>query len=272
MRRRAYLASAAVALAGCTAGYRGEQRDDGTERTPSDSAASPDGEADIVATGLPATLCEEEISPGGLRPIVDPAFGRDWSGVDAEDRYGALTDATAVIGLTADDDRARAYPISLVRFHEAVNDVFEPRSKARRTESDGGVGGPVLVTYCSICRSGMVAERRVDGEATRFAASGLLWRPPGEHTAARIDDGTVFGATDENPDALIRNSGNLVLYDEATESYWSQLLAKAVCGPRTGETLTIRPSTVATWGEWRRDHPDGEVLLPPPASGTTARL
>lgn len=118
----------------------------------------------------------------------------------------------------------------------------------------------------------MVAERRVNGEEIRFAASGLLWRPPGEHTAARIEDDTVFGATDENPDALIRNSGNLVLYDEATESYWSQLLAKAVCGPRTGEMLTILPSTVAPWGEWRADHPDGGVLLPPPASGTTPRL
>ncbi|MEF8915009.1 DUF3179 domain-containing (seleno)protein [Natronomonas sp.] len=253
MRRRAYLASAAAALAGCTTGYRGEGPDDAAPGTP---APSPEGEADIVSTGLPVTLCEEAISPGGLRPIVGPAFGQDWSGVDAEDRYGELTDATTVIGLTA-GDRARAYPISLVRFHEAVNDELD---------------GPTLVTYCSICRSGMVAERRVDGEATRFAASGLLWRPPGEHTAARIDDDTVFGATDENPDALIRNSGNLVLYDEATESYWSQLLAKAVCGPRTGERLTILPSTVTTWGEWRRDHPGGEVLLPPPASETVARL
>lgn len=266
MHRRAYLASAAVALAGCTTGYRGGDGD--SRNTP---APSPDGEADIVSAGLPATLCEEEISPGGLHPIVDPAFGRDWSGVDADDRYNALTDATAVIGLTA-GDRARAYPIPLVRFHEAVNDVFEPRSKARRTASDGDFDDPVLVTYCSICRSGMVAERRVGGEETRFAASGLLWRPPGEHTAARAEDDTVFGATDENPDARIRNSGNLVLYDEATESYWSQLLAKAVCGPRTGETLTALPSTVSTWGEWRADHPETEVLLPPPASETVPRL
>jgi hypothetical protein len=253
MRRRAYLASAGVALAGCTTGYRGEEPEGTAPETP---VPSPEGEAEIVSTGLPATLCEEEISPGGLHPIVEPAFGRDWSGVDSDDRYGDLTDGTVVIGLTA-GDRARAYPIRLVRFHEAINDEL---------------GGPTLVTYCSICRSGMVAERRVDGEATRFAASGLLWRPPGEHTAARIDDDTVFGATDEDPDALVRNSGNPVLYDEATESYWSQLLAKAVCGPRTGERLTILPSTVATWGEWRADHPDSEVLLPPPASGTTPRL
>lgn len=65
MRRRAYLAGAAVALAGCTTGYQGGESDDTASGTP---VSSPDGEANIVSTGLPATLCEEEISPGGLHP------------------------------------------------------------------------------------------------------------------------------------------------------------------------------------------------------------
>jgi hypothetical protein len=32
--------------------------------------------------------------------------------------------------------------------------------------------------------------------------------------------------------------------------------------------LSVVPSTVATWAEWRASHPDTDVLLPPPRSGT----
>lgn len=106
------------------------------------------------------------------------------------------------------------------------------------------------------------------GEATQFGASGLLWRPPGEYTVASEAEGTAFGASRTDPDAGVRNGGNLVLYDAATGSYWSQLLARAVCGPRTGDELEIVPSRVATWGEWREEHPGTVVLLSPPHSGT----
>jgi hypothetical protein len=58
------------------------------------------------------------------------------------------------------------------------------------------------------------------------------------------------------------------MVDAATGSYWSQLLAQAICGPRTGDELAIRPSTVATWKAWRARRPSTEVLLPPPHSGT----
>ena len=58
-----------------------------------------------------------------------------------------------------------------------------------------------------------------------------------------------------------------MLADEQSGSYWSQLLARAICGPLEGTGLEILPSTVTTWGEWRRSHPETDVLLPPPYSG-----
>lgn len=241
MDRRAYLAAVTAALSGCTVGYQGARS------TPESRA-----EADIVQYGVPTTLCEAEVKPGAIPPIVEPAFGSDWSDVEVRAKYGDLSAEQVVVGLRA-GDRARAYPLSVLRHHEAVNDRF---------------GGSVLVTYCSICRSGLVAERRVDGEATKFSASGLLWRPPGEYTAASEADGTTFGASANDPDADVRNGGNVVLYDAATASYWSQLLAQTVCGPRTGDELATLPSTVATRGEWRETHPGSAVLLPPPASKT----
>ncbi|WP_245902801.1 DUF3179 domain-containing (seleno)protein [Salinigranum rubrum] len=210
--------------------------------------------------GLPSTICEAEIIEDiGIRAIVDPAYAESWAGVDIDRKYrmgfevgDGLTDDSHVIGVTsADGARARAYPLSVVWWHEVVNDRFD---------------GPLLVTYCPICQSGMVAERRVAGVETTFGVSGQLWQPPRIYTETAKVDGRVFGASATEGEAEARNSGNLVLYDEATRSYWSQLLARAICGEREGDRLEIVPSTVATWGAWCEEHPATDVLLPPPHS------
>lgn len=99
-------------------------------------------------------------------------------------------------------------------------------------------GGPLLVSYCVQCGSAVVAERVIAGEPTAFGVSGLLWR------------------------------ADLVMYDRATESLWSQIMATAIDGPRTGDQLTLLPSTMTSWGAWKGEHPDTEVLLPPPHSNT----
>ena len=210
--------------------------------------------------GLPSTICEAEIiEDTGIRAIVDPVYADDWSGIDVERRYrmgfevgDGLTDDSYVIGVTsADGTRARAYPLAIVWWHEIVNDSFD---------------GPLLVTFCPICQSGMVAERLVDGTETTFGVSGQLWQAPQIYAETAKADGRVFGASATDGEAEARNSGNLVLYDELTRSYRSQFLARAICGEREGDRLTIVASTVASWGEWRADHPETDVLLPPPNS------
>jgi hypothetical protein len=80
--------------------------------------------------------------------------------------------------------------------------------------------------------------------------------------------GTVFGVGTLTPEASLRNGPNLVMYDARSRSYWSQILARAICGPHSGDRLRAVPATTTTWGEWRTDHPDTEVLLPPPRSTT----
>ena len=52
------------------------------------------------------------------------------------------------------------------------------------------------------------------------------------------------------------------MYDRQTESLWSQVLQHAVTGPMTGKKLTRLPSTLTTWGKWRKTHPDTDVLTP----------
>ena len=245
MKRRVFLAGVPAAVAGtagCLVGYGGAE-------------SEPTEFPGIAEYGYPATVCEEDLRPDAIPAIDEPAFAPDWDGVDLPAEYraeGGLTDDRVVVGVTR-EGVARAYPLSVLTRHEVVNDT---------------VGEPLLVTYCPICRSGLVASREVDGETATFGVTGLLWKLPDAYAAASEASGKAFGASESDPDAGVRDSANLVMYDERTRSYWSQLLAEAICGPKTGESLGIRPSTVATWGEWRADHPDTDVLLPPPLSGT----
>jgi hypothetical protein len=246
MRRRRFLGTVGSGLllsgAGCVSGGDGEASST-PERTPTEAdtptptaapsrepASDPAPDADVGGqTGDVETLADVDLplergpdlkrgAPKDAIPaITEPVFGEDWSdfdaSLDAEDR---------VVGVTV-DGHARAYPLGILNWHEVVNDSF---------------GGPLLVSYCPLCGSGVTAQRRVDGEETVFGVSGLLW------------------------------NNDLVMYDELTESLWSQVFATAVRGPKTGETMTLRPSTITTWRKWRDEHPDTEVLLPPPASNT----
>lgn len=227
MDRRGFLAAtvgAAGALAGCATGRVARSTDGEASGTGGSPGLSPDR--------LPVS--ELELTVGASRDaipaIVDPAFGPDWSGIELDPRTAAgsgpirprLAEEDPVVGV-ARDGTARAYPLRLLDWHEVVNDSF---------------GGPLLVTYCPLCRSAVVAARTVRGTPTTFGVSGLLFR------------------------------GNLVLYDRLTGSLWSQVAATAIRGPATGARLAVEPSTLTTWGAWRGDHPDTSVLLPPPLSGT----
>lgn len=60
----------------------------------------------------------------------------------------------------------------------------------------------------------------------------------------------------------------LVMYDRATRSLWSQVNGRAVAGPMKGRKLEELPSELTTWGEWKRRHPDSQVLVKPSLSGS----
>ncbi len=149
------------------------------------------------------------------------AGGPPRDGIPALDAPPAVPAAEAVW----DDDEvvigvalggaARAYPLAVLVWHELVNDEV------------GGV--PVVVSYCPLCGTGMVFDRRVAGKPRRFGVSGLLYR------------------------------SDLLLYDRETESLWSQISAEAVSGPSEGERLALLPSRMLPWKLWRERHPETTV-------------
>jgi len=228
MNRRRLLAALSAGVAGL-AGCSGSSSTNATEDefTLSPTVTPYREQVGSVEIPVPRSEVEIRLPRDSIAAIVDPEFAEDWSGLSVPESSGydggPLLPADApVIGVERDGE-ARAYPLRVLDWHEVVNDTF---------------GGPLLVTYCPLCGSGVTAERRVDGEETVFGVSGRLWR----------DD--------------------LVMYDRATESLWSQILGAAIRGPRAGERLTLVPSSLTGWGEWQDTHPETRVLLPPPRSNT----
>lgn len=88
----------------------------------------------------------------------------------------------------------------------------------------------IAITYCPLCGTGMAFDARVGGRDMSFGVSGLLY----------------------NSDVL--------LYDRATESLWSQILGRAVTGPLRGTLLRPVPLTHTSWAAWHARHPRTEVL------------
>lgn len=233
MDRRGYLESLAAGVIALVSGCIGARVPRSTPGRPTD--ANTPGKR-LAGVDLPVPESELVRAIHSVIPaIVEPAFGRDWSGVEiqvgGETVEPRLRPTTPVIGVDR-NGVARAYPLGILERHEVVNDALPaPASSDADRE-------PLLVTYCPSCGSSMTAIRRVRGNAALFEVSHLLWR------------------------------SNLVLRDGATGSLWSQLLAGAIRGPATGEQLTLVPSTLVPWEAWRDANPDTRVLLPPPLSKT----
>ncbi len=88
----------------------------------------------------------------------------------------------------------------------------------------------VAITYCPLCGTGVAFDAHVAGETLSFGVSGLLY----------------------NSDVL--------LYDRASASLWSQLKHMAISGAHKGQRLQPLPMSHTSWADWRSRHPSTTVL------------
>lgn len=170
----------------------------------------------LITDGVKHSIPLNEILSGGpakdgIPSIDDPQFTNAANADLGDDAIG--------LGIEVNGD-ARFYPYEILVWHEIVNDT---------------VGGEaILVTYCPLCATGIVFDRRVNDEVQEFGVSGRLWQ------------------------------SNLLMYNRAKneddESLWSQVLGEAVLGVNTGEKLGIVRSSTVRFGDWKREHPDTRVL------------
>lgn len=118
------------------------------------------------------------------------------------------------------DGSAKAYPLNVLSIHEIANDTL--------------AGEPILATFCPLCNASIVFDRRLNHEGQDY----LL-------------DFEVSG--------MLRKS-DMVMADKQTETWWQQLMGKAIVGELASAELKIIPSLVLSVNEFFDRYPDGKIL------------
>jgi len=159
----------------------------------------------------------------GLKALLLPGTmtPEDVDHHNENERGKLLVTADRVVGVEIEGE-TRAYPLRLLRWHEAVNDVVGGRA--------------IAITYSPLSGSVAVWDRELEGHEMTLAVSGWL----------------------HNSNTLLydrRASGE-------SSSLWHQLSGEAVTGPAVGSRLTPLPAALRTWADWRRDHPDTTIMSP----------
>ncbi len=124
-----------------------------------------------------------------------------------------------VVTVEIEGETPRAYPLRYLNWHEIVNDVIGDT--------------PIAVTYCPLCNSEIVYDRRLGGQLLSFGVSGKL-----------------------------RNS-NLIMYDRETQSWWQQMGGDAIVGDLTGQKLTKVVSWTEPFQAFAARNPQGLVMKEP---------
>lgn len=110
---------------------------------------------------------------------------------------------------------AKAYPVIYLGYHHKVQDNVN--------------GLPVVVTYCTMCRTGRVYNPVIDGKRESFR---------------------LIGA----------RHYNAILEDASTKTWWYQATGVAAVGPQKGKQLQEIPYQQATLSNWLRRYPASLVL------------
>lgn len=125
-----------------------------------------------------------------------------------------LSDSTLVIAV-AHQGEAKAYPVRFIVYHHQVRDTIG--------------GKPVMITYCSVCRTGRAFEPVVQGQPENFRLVGM------DHFNAMFEDNT-------------------------TKSWWQQSTGEAVAGPLKGKALPEVESIQVTASKFFALYPFGLMM------------
>ena len=129
-----------------------------------------------------------------------------------------LDSSMIVIG-TEINGESKAYPLNVVGYHHQIRD------------SIGGV--PVMITYCTVCRTGRIWDPIIDGTNETFRLVGM------DHFNAMFED-------------------------HSTGSWWRQANGEAITGSSKGKMLKEYPLFQKTIAEWKRRYPKSLVMVPDP--------
>ena len=130
-------------------------------------------------------------------------------------KKGNFIDSNRLIIGVVIGTEARAYPINIIAHHHQVKDKI--------------AGKDILVTYCSVCRTGRIYEPKIDGKIVDFRLVGM------DH----------FNAMFEDPE---------------TKSWWRQVNGTCIAGSQKGKQLKDIPCYQITLKTWLKLYPNSLIL------------
>ena len=177
----------------------------------------------VVPNGSPLTeraAARREQTPQGTPPLGTPmpyvAVHQPEFVAAAEATF--LQDDDILLGVTS-GAVAKAFPAGDLAQHGAVFDQVPE--------------GPISVTWCGVCNTGLVFRAAVKGRTLHFQYDRMV-------------------------------GANEVQKDMETGTSWQQATGEAIDGPLKGTRLTLYPVVRTTWAEWRKRYPRTLVLKPLP--------
>lgn len=199
------------------------------------------GERSVIDEIIPKNKSgsEQSISvdvPGNLKRAFDktdwsfagPNLERALSGGPGKDGIPSI-DSPQFVGVSTfehpdsvqaivlkDGETVKVYPYNILNWHEIVNDTV--------------AGVPVAVTFCPLCGSAIVYDRRVDGEVLTFGVSGFLLE------------------------------SNMIMFDRENEALWQQSTGRVLAGRDLSIELKLAPFQLMTMGEVKKTYPNALVL------------
>ena len=210
---QAAISIGALLLAACSSGGGGGRGVLGGTDTDEHSVSLADIHFDSFdGSSIPLSMITEEdllrlrdrIPPIDL-PVYEAASDATW-----------LSPSDLVLGFVARNGEPYAYPARILNFHEIVNTEI--------------AGEAILISFCPLCRSGVVYDRRLGSQVLSFGNTSALFQ------------------------------SDLVMYDRETLSYWFQAGGEAIVGQLTGSRLEAKPSTLTSWAQWLAIYRDTMVL------------
>ncbi len=116
--------------------------------------------------------------------------------------------------------QARAYPLQYIGYHHQVRDTI--------------AGEEILVSYCTVCRTGRIFRPTVNGTLETFRLVGM-------------------------------DRFNAMFEDSRTRSWWRQANGQAVIGPLKGTMMPELPTVQVSLQQWIKLHPQTLVMQADPA-------
>jgi hypothetical protein len=151
-----------------------------------------------------------------FRLLADKMFYQPENKILVSASKSTVNTNALVLGVQINNE-AKAYPIEIIGYHHQVRDTIG--------------GKPVMVTYCTVCRTGRVFSPIVNGQPEDFRLVGM------DHFNAMFED-------------------------SRTKSWWRQVSGEAITGPLKGKQLPEVPSEQMTLQAWLSLYPNSYVLQP----------